>query len=152
MDMDTQHVAGYGAWTWTCIMVKYMLHPCCMSMSMQHVAMTMLHVHVHAACSCPSCMSQYMLRGKPFVKQISFRSDVNKFNPPYCTVYCTLYVFRHGTTSETSPARLFWESSRGISAKPNTNVSGFWCYILDIRSLVKSANFFDISMYSAEST
>ncbi len=72
-DMDTQHVPGHAAWTWTRSMCWDMRHghrfaamfctcPCWMSKFMSP-----LHVHVHAACSCvhttcpcPFCMCTYV--------------------------------------------------------------------------------------------
>ncbi len=141
VDMDMQHGYSHAAWKWTLSMYRDIQHghgheswsntcyiyaacpwPCCMFMSM-------LHVHVHAACPSTCYVVNPFWNRFPLIFQIWCEK-----NRP-TLLYSVLYMLHHGTTSETSPARLCWESSRGISAKPNTNVSGFWCYVLDIRSL-----------------
>ncbi len=46
-----------------------------------------------------------------------------------------LVIIMHFRMRHESPARLFWESCVGISAKPNRNVWGLSCYVFYIRSL-----------------
>jgi hypothetical protein len=159
--MDTQHVLGHAAWTWT--------HS--IDMDMEHVAdswkgqesrTTPLNYIASLLKFCfisPEYFGKiyqnqmkhqifwnemkhkswklkfwWHFAGKPFMKQISTLLSVQmwKINPPLCTVY----MFHHAPMSEMSPARLFWESGKGSFAEPNANVSGFRCYVLDIRSLV----------------